>query len=90
MVSILSRRNGATYFDGTNSRLRLGVAPCLEVLVDVPNYFAVLNGDGQLRGYRRDPSNQVADQSRARKDRSIRCCRRWIADWNPEYRWTRR
>ena len=42
----LSRRDGATYFDGTNSRLRLGVAPCLEVLVDLPNYFAVLNGDG--------------------------------------------
>ena len=42
----LSRRDGATYFDGTNSRLRLGVAPCLEVLVDVPNYFAVLNGEG--------------------------------------------
>ena len=27
----LSGRNGATVFDGTNSRLRLGVAPCLEV-----------------------------------------------------------
>jgi hypothetical protein len=25
-------------FDGTNSRLRLGVAPCLELLVDLPNY----------------------------------------------------
>ena len=42
----LSRRDGAAYFDGTNSRLRLGVAPCLEVLVDVPNYFAVVNGEG--------------------------------------------
>ena len=42
----LSRRDGATYFDGTNSRLRLGVAPCLEVLVDVPDYFAVLSGEG--------------------------------------------
>jgi hypothetical protein len=42
----LSGRNGATVFDGTNSRLRLGVAPCLEVLVDVPNYFAVLSGEG--------------------------------------------
>src|ERR1700731_2895973 len=41
----LSGRNGATIFDGTNSRLRLGVAPCLEVLVDVPTYFAVLGGD---------------------------------------------
>jgi hypothetical protein len=26
-------------FDGTNSRLRFGVAPCLELLVDLPNYF---------------------------------------------------
>ena len=32
-------------FDGTNSRLRLGVAPCLEILVDVPNYFGHLKGD---------------------------------------------
>jgi hypothetical protein len=41
----VSGRNGATVFDGTNSRLRLGVAPCLELLVDVPNYFAVLRGE---------------------------------------------
>jgi hypothetical protein len=41
----LSGRNGATIFDGTNSRLRLGVTPCLEVLVDVPTYFAVLSGE---------------------------------------------
>ncbi|WP_441708105.1 transporter [Hyphomicrobium sp. 2TAF46] len=40
----LSRHDGATIFDGTNSRLRLGIAPCLEVLVDIPNYFAVLSG----------------------------------------------
>src|SRR5260370_5477431 len=32
-------------FDGTNSRLRLGIAPCLEFLVDVPNYFGRLKGD---------------------------------------------
>jgi hypothetical protein len=31
-------------FDGTNSRLRLGVAPCLEVLVDLPNYVGGLRG----------------------------------------------
>ena len=41
----LSGRNGATILDGTSSRLRLGVAPCLEVLVDVPTYFAVLSGE---------------------------------------------
>jgi hypothetical protein len=31
-------------FDGTNSRLRLGVAPCLELLVDLPNYVGALRG----------------------------------------------
>ena len=30
----ISAREGARIFDGTNSRLRLGVAPCVEVLVD--------------------------------------------------------
>ena len=44
----LSGRNGATIFDGTNSRLRLGIAPCVEVLVDVPTYFAVLSGEESL------------------------------------------
>jgi hypothetical protein len=38
----VSHRDGASVFDGTNSRLRLGVAPCLEVLVDVPNYVATI------------------------------------------------
>lgn len=41
----LSGRSDATILDGTNSRLRLGVAPCLEVFVDLPTYFAVLNGE---------------------------------------------
>lgn len=31
-------------FDGSNSRLRLGVAPCLEVLVDIPSYVGRLTG----------------------------------------------
>jgi hypothetical protein len=30
--------------DGINTRARLGIAPCLEVLVDVPTYFATLSG----------------------------------------------
>jgi Putative MetA-pathway of phenol degradation len=41
----LSGRDGATLLDATNTRLRLGVAHCLEVLVDVPTYFAVLDGE---------------------------------------------
>ena len=30
--------------DATNTRARLGIAPCLEVLVDFPTYFATLSG----------------------------------------------
>src|SRR6516225_6172555 len=42
----LSGRDSATLLDATNTRLRLGVAHCLEVLVDVPTDFAVLSGEG--------------------------------------------
>jgi hypothetical protein len=42
----VSRRDGANIFDGSNSRWRLGIAPCLEVLVDLPNYEGVFRGDG--------------------------------------------
>src|SRR5258708_27644751 len=42
----LSRRDGAQVFDGTNSRLRLGVAPCLEVLVDLPSNVTAFHGFG--------------------------------------------
>jgi hypothetical protein len=38
----LSQRDGDHSFDGTDSRLRWGVAPCLEILVDVPTYIAAL------------------------------------------------
>jgi len=37
-----SQRGGGHEFDGTDSRLRWGVAPCLEILVDIPTYFAAL------------------------------------------------
>jgi hypothetical protein len=36
----LSSRDGGRTGDGTNSRWRLGIAPCLEVLVDLPTFFA--------------------------------------------------
>jgi len=42
----LTRHGGASVFDGTNSRWRLGVAPCLEVLVDLPDYQGVFRGAG--------------------------------------------
>ena len=41
-----SRDHGVDILNGTNSRWRLGIAPCLEVLVDLPNYFATLRGVG--------------------------------------------
>jgi hypothetical protein len=42
----VSRRNGADIFDGTNSRWRLGVAPCFEVLIDLPSYVSAFRGVG--------------------------------------------
>lgn len=41
----ISGRNGGQVFDGTNTRLRFGIAHCLEFLVDVPTYFDALSGD---------------------------------------------
>jgi hypothetical protein len=40
-----TRRGLDKTFDGTNSRLRLGIANCLEILVDVPDYVGRLKGD---------------------------------------------
>jgi len=40
----LSRRNGDVTFDGTESRVRFGAALCLEILLDVPSYFAAVRG----------------------------------------------
>src|ERR1700722_243701 len=41
-----SRRDGADILNGTNSRWRLGVAPCFEVLIDIPNYVGDLSHRG--------------------------------------------
>ena len=41
-----SARDGGRTVDGTNSRWRLGIAPCLELLVDLPTYFANVRGPG--------------------------------------------
>lgn len=41
-----SRDHGANILNGTNSRWRLGIAPCLEVLVDLPTYVTPLRGAG--------------------------------------------
>jgi hypothetical protein len=42
----VSRREGAGILDGTNSRLRLGLAPCFEMLVDLPNEVRTFRGTG--------------------------------------------
>lgn len=39
-----SMRDDGRVIDGTNSRWRLGVAPCLELLIDLPTYVARLQG----------------------------------------------
>jgi hypothetical protein len=36
----LSARDGDRFVDGTNTRWRVGIANCLELLVDTPTYFA--------------------------------------------------
>lgn len=41
-----SARDGGRIVDGTNTRWRLGVAPCLELLMDMPTYFATVHGTG--------------------------------------------
>jgi hypothetical protein len=42
----VSARGGDRFVDGTNTRLRAGIANCLEFLVDVPTYFASVQGPG--------------------------------------------
>lgn len=39
-------QNGGQTIDGTNTRWRLGIAPCLELLVDLPTYFSAVRGPG--------------------------------------------
>jgi Putative MetA-pathway of phenol degradation len=41
-----SRHDSAMIFDATNGRLRLGIARCLEVLVDLPTYVTRFRGSG--------------------------------------------
>lgn len=43
----LTSRDRAQTVDGTNSRWRLGVAPCAEILVDLPNYFGTWHGSAK-------------------------------------------
>lgn len=43
-------RQSATMIDGSNTRVRFGVAQCTEVLFDLPDYFHSLHGAG-LTGF---------------------------------------
>jgi hypothetical protein len=40
-------QDGGQMIDGTNTRWRLGIAPCLEVLVDLPTDFAPIREPGR-------------------------------------------
>jgi len=42
----LTARDGGRTIDGTNTRWRLGVAPCLELLVDLPSYVGNVRAPG--------------------------------------------
>jgi len=42
----LSSREGGRTIDATNTRWRLGVAPCFELLVDLPSYVASIRAPG--------------------------------------------
>ena len=42
----VSARGGDRFVDGTNTRLRAGIANCLEFLVDLPTYLASVHGPG--------------------------------------------
>jgi hypothetical protein len=42
----LSANNGGQTISGPNSRWRLGIAPCLEFLVDLPTYYANIRQPG--------------------------------------------
>lgn len=36
-------KHGSNFLDGTNTRVRLGIAHCTEFLIDVPSYFLSFN-----------------------------------------------
>jgi hypothetical protein len=42
----LTARGASRSIDGTNTRIRLGVAHCTELLVDLPDYFRPVHGTG--------------------------------------------
>jgi hypothetical protein len=46
----LTARRATRTIDGTNTRIRLGVARCIELLADLPDYFRSIHG-GRPTGF---------------------------------------
>jgi hypothetical protein len=75
-----SARDGSRFVDGTNTRLRAGIANCLEFLVDVPTYFANVRGPGSSGFSDVAPALKWQISPIPGKSRSLRGVRRGIAD----------
>jgi hypothetical protein len=80
----LSRSNNGVAFDGSNTRLRVGVTPCLEVLVDLPTYVTGF-GRGVAAGFTNvvpavkwqiSPIPEKFDLSRSADTQSVDSCDR--------------
>jgi hypothetical protein len=70
-INLTARRASRT-IDGTNTRIRLGVARCIELLADLPDYFPSVHGGGPT-GFRMwpPPSKRSLDRFPA-----VLCCPR--------------
>jgi hypothetical protein len=82
----ISRGDGADIFDATNSRWRLGVAPCFEVLIDVPNYVGTVHGAGASGFGDVVPSVKWQVSPIPRRVRSVYHGRSRVTDWRYRYR----
>ena len=67
-INITAHR-GSRSIDGTNTRIRLGVAHCTELLVDLPDYFHSVHDGGPDWVFGRYARSQGAAWTAAR-----RCC----------------
>jgi len=73
-------------------RWRLGIAPCLELLLDLPTYFVTIRGPG-ISGFTDvspAPGAEVASRPYPRKNRPVVGDRRGATDWSPQHCWSGR
>ena len=84
-----STRDGGQIIDGTNTRWRLGIASCLELLVDLPTYSHDHPRFGKFWVFRRISSDKVAGQSDTGKSRLVRGIWRGAADRCGRHSWSR-